>query len=167
MSMEKPNYRSITINLLIGGVISFGAMIFLDIILNSTANWIFRSLGIYGILVYEEALNAYYLIRLGTVFLSSGFIGGLYVGHKIKENLRVIMSFPSFIGLSFMFTLQFFAGNRALILQQFSQLFGLVRVIIAPLLMLLLGSYLGGYTLNWQMEEKPKEEKISFLEFTP
>lgn len=166
MSEKELNCRRMIINLLIGGVINFGSIIFLDIILNSTMNWIYKSLGIYGILVYEEALNAYYIIRLGTVFLSSGFIGGLYVGHKVKENLRLIMAFPSFIGLSLTFALQYFLGNRALLMQQLLQLFGLIKVIVIPLLVLLLGSYLGGYTLNWQVEEKPKEEKISLVGLT-
>lgn len=164
MSEEKLDYRRITINLLIGGVINFGAIIFLDMILSSTMNWIYRSLGIYGVLVYEEARNAHYMIRLGTVFLSSGFIGGLYVGHKVKENLRLIMAFPGLIGLSLMLVLQYFAGNRALLVQQLFQPFGLVKIVVIPLLVLLLGSYLGGYTLNWQVEEKPEEEKISFIE---
>lgn len=165
MSVKELNYQRIAINLLIGGVINFGVMIFLDIILNSTMNWICRSLGIYGILVYEEALNAYYIIRLGTVFLSSGFIGGLYVGYKVKENLRLIMAFPGLIGLTLVLVLQYFAGNRTSLIQQFLQLFGPIKIVVIPLLVLLLGSYLGGYTLNWQVEEKPKEEKISFVEF--
>ncbi|MCX8170675.1 MAG: hypothetical protein N3E47_01705 [Candidatus Bathyarchaeota archaeon] len=159
MSANKLNHRRIIINLLIGGMINFGALIFLDLTVYSMMDWIYRSLGIYGVLIYEEARNAYYLIRLGTVFLSSGFIGGLYVGYKIKENLKLIMAFPSPTGLSLVILLQFLLGNRAILTQN---VFELVKIFVIPLVISLLGSYLGGYTLNWHVEKKPKEERISF-----
>lgn len=158
MSANELDYRGIAINLLIGGVINFGALIFLDMTVYSIMGWIYRSFGIYGVLAFEEAQNAYYIIRLGTVFLSSGFLGGLYAGYKIKENLRVIMAFPGLIGLLLTLTLQFFL--RTLSIQH---IFGLVKNVIIPLMVLVSGSYLGGYTLNWRVEEKLEEERISLI----
>ncbi|MEM1581831.1 MAG: hypothetical protein QXK89_04890 [Candidatus Bathyarchaeia archaeon] len=160
MSLNKIDYRKL-IYILISGIIYFATAFTLEMLVQSTLDWIFRTMGISGILAFEDAQNAYYIIRLGIVYLSSGYLGGLYAGYKIKENLKLNMTFPSLIGFLLIFTMQYFLGYSA-VLKALS-LIGFAKIIAMPLIVSLVGSYLGGYTVNWQVEEKPKEEKISLI----
>lgn len=157
------DYRKIALNSLIGGTILFGAVIFFDMILFSVTNWIYVSMGIMGLSAYDETATAYYIIKLGTVYLTGGFLGGLYAGYKIKESLKITMAFPAIIGsllLLLVVAAQFSFGYRSLLELDF---LWLIRNIIVPLLISLFGSYLGGYTVNWEVEEKPKEEIITLI----
>jgi len=148
------------IHIVIGGLIYLISVFFLEILVQSITDWIFRTMGIYGVLAYKEAQNAYYIIRLGTIYLSSGFLGGLYTGYKIKEKLKLIMIFPSIIGFLLVFILQYFFGY--LTPAVLASLSNSTKIIVAPMLVSLSGSYLGGYTINWEVEEVI-EEKISLL----
>lgn len=157
MSPSKIDYWKI-FHILIGGAIYFAAIFVLEIVTQSTADWIFRTLGILGVFAFEEAQNAYYVIRLGVIYSASGFFSGLYTGYKVKENLKLIMSFPSLIGFLLMLAI-----NYGVLLTSFS-LMRITKFVAVPLIVSLIGSYLGGYTVNWQVEEKIKEEKISLME---
>ena len=159
MDLSKIDYWKL-IHILIGGLTYLVSVLFLEMLVQSTTDWIFRTIGIYGVLAYEEAQNAYYIIKLGTIYLSSGFFGGLYTGYKVKEKLKLIMIFPGIIGFLLVLTLQYFSGYLTLMI--LTPLSNLAKIIIIPTLISLSGSYLGGYTMNWQVEEVT-EEKISLL----
>jgi len=159
MDLSKINYREI-IHILIGGLIYFVSILFLEMLTRSILDWIFRTTATYGVLAYEEALNAYYIIRLGSIYLPSGFLGGLYTGYKIREKLKLIMIFPCVIGFLLVLLLQYFSGY--LISMILASLSDLMKTIIVPIIISLGGSYLGGYTLNWQVEEVT-EERISLI----
>jgi len=126
----------------------------------SITDWIFRTMAIYGVFAYEEAQNAYYIIRLGSIYLPSGFFGGLYAGYKIKEKLKLILMFPCIIGFLFVLLLQYFSGYLISIF--LASPLDLMKIIVIPIIISLGGSYLGGYAINWQVEEVA-EEKISLI----
>jgi len=152
---EKINLR-IPLHAFIGGFICFG-IIFLSKDLGLVwmfVDWLLKSSNCIGALIFEEARIGYYLITLGLTYLPSGFLGGLYAGYKIKDNLKVNLIFPGFIGFAFSASLEYFyMGLRA------DYMMGL----LIPILVIFSGTYLGGYTINWRVEEKLEEEKISLL----
>jgi len=159
MDLSKIDYWKL-IHILIGGLTYLVGVFFLEMLVRLVADWIFRTTAIYGVLAYEEAQNAYYIIRLGTIYLPSGFFGGLYTGYKIKEKLKLIMMFPSITGFLLVLIIQYFLGYMTLIIS--ASLLNLAKIIAIPFIVSLSGSYLGGYTINWQVEEVV-EEKISLL----
>jgi len=152
--------REKIIHTLAGGGISFISIFFTESIFWLLMDYILRTLGIYGVLAYQEGQEAFFLIGLGSVYLLSGFLGGLYVGYKIKEGLKTLMVFPAIICLLGMVVLQFLTGTTFPI-ANFTDYF--IRAIVIPLSVLITGSYLGGYTLNWHVEEKPEEERIELI----
>jgi hypothetical protein len=97
-----------------------------------------------GLLVFDESVYALQLLLFGLVFLPSGFIGGLYTGHKVKENLHIVLVLPGLIS----FILFIFLFN-----------FNLVGGIMIQLSGYTLGSYLGGYTVNWPLKKDVEENK--------
>jgi hypothetical protein len=116
--------------------------------------WLLKSTDCIGALIFKEAQIGYYLITLGLIYLPSGFLSGLYAGHKIKDNLKVHLIFPGIIGFIFSALLEYFyVGPKADYLME----------LLIPILVISAGTYLGGYTINWHAEEKLEEEKISLL----
>lgn len=135
-------------------IILGGAIYFLTAFtLLSMWQWIiyalFRTFGIFGLLTFiEEIRPALVLFMIAIIHLPSGFLGGLYAGYKMKENLRIILIYPSVIGVTALAILQIAFGAIDLSLE------GLGREVFLPLLGSILGSYLGGYTMNWETEEE-------------
>lgn len=158
MDLSKIDYWKL-IHILIGGLTYFVSVFFLEMLLHLAMDWIFRTTAIYGVLAYEEAQNAYYIIRLGSVYLPSGFFGGLYTGYKVKERLKLIIIFPSTAGFLFFFVLQFFLGYIGSAVLTF---LNLAKLIVIPLIVSIFGSYLGGYTINWEVKEV-EEEQLSLI----
>jgi len=104
-----------------------------------------------GLLIFSEVRTAISLFILGTVYLTSGFCCGLYIGFKIKETLRIVAAFPALIGFGGSLILRVSPGNA-----DFSIL-NIVEEILMPLLANIAGSYLGGYTVaNSQQEVESK-----------
>ncbi|MEM2110276.1 MAG: hypothetical protein QXX08_00140 [Candidatus Bathyarchaeia archaeon] len=101
-----------------------------------------------GLLVFDESIYALQLLLFGLVFLPSGFIGGLYTGHKVKENLYIILVLPGLIS----FILFIFLFNVDLIGGIMIQLSGNI-----------LGSYLGGYTMNWPPKKDVEENRKKLM----
>lgn len=155
--------REKIIHVLAGGGISLVSIFFAEAILWLVMDFLLRTFGIYGILVYWETQEAFFLFRLGSVYFLSGFVGGLYVGYKIKEGLETIMIFPAIICILGIALLQSFTGyiGMAISTGRFSSYF--IRDLLIPLSVLIAGSYLGGYTLNWHVEEEPEEERIYLI----
>lgn len=142
--------------IIFGGLICFFISFFL--LSGSPPIWIYiiykllQTVGAYGLLAfYKEVEPALILFLVAIVYLPSGFLGGLYTGYKIKENLRIVLLYPSLIGFAILLILQLYFG----VLDLSSP--NLARDILVPLVGSIVGSYLGGYTVNWETEE---EEEI-------
>lgn len=159
-------------HLFIGGLISFVLLFILkdfDFI-----NRLLESLNCLGALIFEEAQTGQKIIGLSLIHLPSGFLGGLYTGYKIKERLKVNLIFPSVIVLlisAIRAIVVLFASGYIGSPQFFPILlgyyFGLsddyLMGLIIPFLVMTTGVYLGGYTVNWQVEKGVEEEKISLV----
>lgn len=147
------------IHMLISGAICFGIILILDGFGAPwrLTEWIVKSYGSLGVFIFEEARNGYYLIRLGLIYLPAGFLGGFYLGYKVKERLKVNMVFPSVIGFTLFILYLTVVGYQIVGMEH------VLKGILIPLFTSIGGSYLGGYTLNWHVEEKPKEERISLI----
>ncbi|MEM2341313.1 MAG: hypothetical protein QXX94_01510 [Candidatus Bathyarchaeia archaeon] len=141
------------LNLIIGGAIC----LFIFLILEEAIRQFFISSNILGILIFDEARLAYNLIKIGCAYLPAGFLGGLFVGYRDKENLKIILLFPSIIGFIFWAILNYFFGYWGFIPVDY------LNMVIMPLFSLTAGAYLGGYTVNWPTERKPKEERVSLI----
>lgn len=139
------------IHIILGGVICLLAMYTSTSILPRLVRVILYSLGCYGLMSFQEITNAMLLLMFGAAYLPSGFIGGLYTGHRIKENLRIILLFPALIGFAGMIAL-----HSSIEGVNISNL-DLQREIIIPLIGDIIGTYLGGYTMNWEEESEPLE----------
>ena len=139
--------------IIFGGLISFFMAFFL--LSGSPPIWIYiiykllQTVGAYGLLAfYKEVEPALILFLVAIVYLPSGFLGGLYTGYKIRENLRIVLLYPSLIGFAILLILQLYFG----VLDLSSP--NLARDILVPLVGSIVGSYLGGYTMNWKTEEE-------------
>ncbi|MEM1543525.1 MAG: hypothetical protein QW825_00130 [Candidatus Bathyarchaeia archaeon] len=164
------------LHLSVGGLLCFLILFILKDsgLMQIIIDWSLRSLNSLGALIFEEAQLGQKLINLGLVYLPSGFIGGLYTGYKIKERLEVNLIFPSVIVLLIsairsLVTLYIYGyiSSPQFLPILLGYYFGLgsdyLMGIIIPFLVMTTGVYLGGYTLNWRVEERVKEERISFV----
>ena len=134
--------------IILGGIICF----FTAFSLLAMSQWIIHktlfTFGCMGLLAFEETVPAIVMSLLVLVYLPSGFFAGLYTGYKIKENLRVILIYPPLIGFAALMILRIYLGGLDLSLE------GIGRDALIPLVGNVVGSYLGGYTMNWEMEEE-------------
>jgi len=132
------------IHVSIGGVIC----LFVMYITLAVSSWGIKELLYYlnclGLLVFSEAAGAISLFLFGVSYLPSGFFGGLYVGYRLKENLKIDLAFPGLIGVTVLVVLQFLSGNLNFLNLKFE------RDILIPLLGNVTGAYFGGYAINWE-----------------
>lgn len=151
---DKINLRLI-LHMLIGGFICFTLLFLLKYLglVWVFTEWILKSSNSLGVLIFERAQTGYYMISLGLTYLPSGFLGGLYFGRKIEEKMKIYLAFPSIIGFTLSLLLEYYLKLSP----------DYLRGLIIPFLTLAAGSYLGGYTINWRVEEKPREERISLV----
>ncbi len=146
---QLPKIREL-VHIVIGGAIClFIIYILLSV---SVVENLFMISGSLGILIFQETLNALEIITFGIVYLPSGFLGGIYTGYQISENLRIILLFPGMIGFVILTLLKYFSGNIN------PSDINLMGDILIPLLGSVIGSFLGGYTINWESEEEKTEE---------
>lgn len=132
-----------------GGVICFLAAFTLLSMWQWILSRLLLALGCFGLLSFvEEVRPAVVALLMVVIHLPSGFLGGLYTGYKIKENLRIILIYPSVIGVAALAIVQLYFHAIDLSFE------GLGREVFLPLLGNIAGSYLGGYTMNWESEEE-------------
>ena len=96
-----------------------------------------------GVLIFEDAAAALQIMVFGLVFLPSGMAGGIYIGYKVKDNPRVIYALPGITGFVLFSVLSLFSGGINL------YNLDIVKSILVPFSGNIIGSYMGGYTMNW------------------
>jgi len=144
-------------HILVGGVFALFMMYMLLFISFTGIQMILFNIGSFGLLTFNETTNAVYLLTLGIAYLPGGFLGGLYTGYRVKENLKIILLYPALIGSAGLFALEFFTGYITI------SSVNLQNEILVPLLGAVAGSYLGGYTMNWKEEETAEpSETVEF-----
>jgi hypothetical protein len=148
------------VHIIIGVVIILTVTLLLQIF--SVVVEFFMINGSFGLLIFPETIIASDIFLLAFVYLPSGFLGGIYTGYKISENLRVFLFIPGLISFIILTIIAYVSGaiNPSAI--------DLIGELLIPLLGSVIGSYLGGYTINWETEgEKPEEtEEKHDLEIT-
>jgi len=113
--------------------------------------------GLIGVMTFQEQfVLALGILSFGAVYLLGGFLGGLYAGYQIEENLRIALAIPGIIGFTVYTASMYFLGAT-----DFSNIDLLNRVFL-PLVGNVAGAYLGGYAMNWPSEEEGESsEKFS------
>jgi len=111
----------------------------------------FNSLGLLSFA--EVGSEAMALLSLGIIYLPSGFLGGLYTGYRIDENPKFPLIISGLIGSAVLIILKYFTGYLDV-----SNLSIFVYEFAFPLLGNVVGTYLGGYTMQW---DTGKAETIS------
>ena len=136
------------LHIALGGAICFLAIVVLRSLMYVAVLMLLFNFNCLGLLSFENGRNAIILFMLGTVYLPSGFSGGLYVAYKIKKNPKINLLIPAIIGTIIFAVLQFFTVYKSL------SSFNFQNEVIIPLIGNVIGAYLGGYTLNWKTEEE-------------
>jgi len=140
------------IHILIGGALCFFALYILSALVQRGIETLMVNFGVLGAMIFDQTMNAIYIMMFGIVHLPSGFCGGLYTGYKTKENLKIALALPGIIGFVAMILLRYFYGYFDLSNIDWT------KDILMPLVGNTIGAYLGGYTLNWPTEEESAEE---------
>jgi hypothetical protein len=143
------------VHIIIGGTICLFTTFLLVDIAQTFLIQILVNLGIVGVMVYADEFQiATMAFIFGLAFVVGGFLGGLYTGYQISENLRTVLLLPALIStFGFALILVLFAGYTVDI--------SFTGLIVMQLLGNAAGSYLGGYTLNWAVKEEKTGEKLT------
>jgi hypothetical protein len=137
----------------LGGGISFSIVFFLTDFAERGLTQLLLYLGITGVMIFEPFGFAREIFIFGLVYIVAGFFAGLYTGYQIEENLKVILFFPGLIGFVLFLTVSIITN-----------MYISFNTIIFSLLGNIIGSFLGGYTLNWSREEDHSEMDIDVEE---
>jgi len=146
----------ILINAALGGAISLLLMHVLPGVSFLGLQMLLFRLGYLSLWFFSESVDAIGLLMLAMAYLPAGFVGGLFTGYRIKENLRFVLLIPGLIGFVGLIVVRYVTGNMNL------QSLNVQLEILVPLLGSVIGAYLGGYTLNWEMKETGPLETIGF-----
>ena len=145
------------VHIAIGGAIGFGITIFLvDIVQNGFLHLLYNlNMGgaVFFIDLYQIARD---LFVFGLVYLTGGFCSGLYAGYNVYPNLKKTLFIPAVIStVGYILFVIFFANYS------FTPEF--LGLILLQLTGNTLGSYLGGYAINWGYlhEEAKTPEKLT------
>lgn len=147
--------RGDLVHIAIAGTIGFGITIFLlDMVQNGFMQMLFN-LNMGGVVFfidnYQVARN---LFIFGLVYLTGGFCSGIYFGYNIYPNLKKTLFIPALIS-----TVGFLL--LVTIIDKYPITLGLVGLLTIQLTGNTIGSYLGGYAINWgqlhSKSETPRE----------
>ena len=139
------------VHILIGGGISFGVTVLLIDIVQNLLQQILYNQGIAGVVFFIDLYQfARALFVFGLVYLTSGFSGGLYAGYNVYINLRKTLFFPAVISTVGFILLATILANYPIT----PQFVGLMLLEFAGTL---IGSYLGGYAINWTLLHEKQE----------
>jgi hypothetical protein len=131
------------VHIAVGGIIAFGVVVLLiDIVQNGFLQILFN-LNIGGIIFFMDFYQiARDLFVFGLVFLTSGFCGGIYTGYNLYPNLKKVLFIPAVISTVGVFLLITVINGYYIS----SEFIGLMLLLLAGNT---IGSYLGGYAINW------------------
>jgi len=145
----------------IGGGICFLGMVFLSSIMNIALQRILMTLGILTVTVFEPFAIAKTAIAFALVYLTSGFLGGLYTGYSTEKDIKIAALITGVIGFVGFILLLFLYGRLNLNMKGTDYL----DFLILPLMGNIIGAFLGGYTIIWPSRseeiEEAEEEGIS------
>ncbi len=148
-----PIERMELVHTAIGGAICFGiTLLVLDIVYNGLP-YLLHSLGMAGVTFFMD----YYLIAralfiFGLVYLTSGFCGGVYTGYNVYANLKIILFIPATISAVGYISVIVLIANYPIT-------FEFISLVILQFIGNTLGSFLGGYAINWKyLKEEPGTE---------
>ncbi|RJS79863.1 helix-hairpin-helix domain-containing protein [Candidatus Bathyarchaeota archaeon] len=149
MKESREQILRLALHIALGSTIYFLTALLLRTFLFRGLYILFEYFNCVGVGAFNEALLAITLITLGAVYIPSGFCGGLYTGHKVKENLKVILIFPAIVGsVILLIILNVFFGY--IITYQSWIEYEVNIPVFMPVLGSMVGTYLGGYTMNWK-----------------
>ena len=141
----------------IGGGVCFLLMFLLTELAQIGLQQILINLGMIGVMVFKEPFQIARLIFVfGIAHLTSGFCGGLYTGYKVLENMKIILLIPGVIGTVGFVLLLLIMGRLGTPDADY------IGYVLLPFIGSVTGSYLGGYAINWSVEE----EEQSFEDLT-
>jgi hypothetical protein len=126
----------------LGGGISFSIVFFLSDFAERGLTQLLLYLGITGVMIFEPYMFASQIFSFGFVYLVAGFFAGLYTGYQVEENLKLVLVFPGLIGFILFLTVSIITN-----------MYIPLNLIVFSLIGNIIGSYLGGYTLNWSKED--------------
>ena len=139
----------------VGGGICFLGTILLSSLVNILIQRILIALGILTVTVFENFVIAKAAISFALIYLICGFLGGLYTGYFVENNLKILLPLTGGIGFTGFTVVLIFYGGLDLTVN-------FLEMIILPLLGDIIGAYLGGYTISWPSEgEEEVDEEIS------
>jgi hypothetical protein len=145
---ESPR-RMDLVHIAVGGGICFAITI---LIINPAQSFFQQTLFAIGMAGVSLFVDYYQVARdlflLGLVYLPGGFGAGLYTGYNVYVDLNRILLIPAVIGTAGFIILVTIFGNQPVT----SEFVGLMLV---QLIGNAVGSYLGGYAINWIY---PREE---------
>jgi len=158
-SIERMNL----VHIAIGGGICLGMTVLLiSIIIGSESTpgllqQLLFKLGMSGVTFFIDYYQiAQELFIFGLVYLTSGFCGGIYAGYNAFTNLKGTLFIPAIISTVGFVLLAIFVANYSIT----PEFLGLILLQLAGNT---LGSYLGGYAINWRYlhEEEKTPEKLT------
>lgn len=149
--------RSDLIHAAVGAGICFFVMFFFEFLAQRGFISSLLYFGLVGVMAFQEQFAlALAIFSFGTVYLLGGFLGGLYAGYQIEENLRVALAIPGIVGFIVYVASMFFLGGANL------SNIDLANRVFLPLVGNVSGAYLGGYAMNWPGEEEDESfERLS------
>jgi len=141
------------VHVIVGGAICLSTMFTLFGLIGFLLEQILMRFNMLGVVVFESFTIARTIISFASVYLISGFLGGLYTGYFTQRGLKATLPITGIIGFVGFSLLLFFSGGSL----DFSENF--LERLILPISGSIIGAYLGGYTINWPSEEEETEEE--------
>jgi len=149
--------RGNLVHIAIAGAIGFGITVLLFAMVPDGFMQLLFNLNMGGIIffidLYQVARN---LFIFGLVYLTGGFCSGIYAGYNVYPNLKKTLFIPAVINTVGFLLLVTLIDNYPVTM-------GLVYLLLIQLTGNTIGSYLGGYAINWGELHKETEtpEKLS------
>ena len=147
--------RGDLVHIAIAGAIGFGITIILvDMVQNGFLQLLFN-LNMGGVIFFIDLyLVARNLFVFSLVYLTSGFCSGIYVGYNVYPNLKRTLFIPAVINtVSFLLLVT--------IIDNYPVTMGIINLLLIQLTGNTIGSYLGGYAINWGELHKESETQKS------
>ncbi len=148
---EESYERMDFVHILLGGTIAFGITVLLIDIAQNLLQQTLVEQGMAGTMFYVDNFQfARGFFILGLVYLPSGFVGGIYTGYNVTIKLKITLLIPTIISTLGFFLLATLLANYAITLQ-------FLGLIVLQFVGTLIGLYLGGYAINWNLLHEKKE----------